>query len=61
MGRTARSLATALALVLAFWLIWSRLHFVVLVQMPWWGLLLLGVVLFLTLDYLISRIFARRP
>jgi hypothetical protein len=61
MSRTGRSLIALGVLALVLWLIWSRLHIVIWVPMPWWGLLILGVLLFLALDYLIARIFARRP
>jgi hypothetical protein len=61
MSRTGRSLIALGVLALVLWLIWSRLHIVIWVPMPWWGLLIVGVLLFLALDYLIARIFARRP
>jgi hypothetical protein len=61
MSRTGRSLIALVALALVLWLIWSRLHIVIWVPLPWWGLLLAGLLLFLALDYLITRIFARRP
>jgi hypothetical protein len=61
MSRTGRSLIALGVLALVLWLIWSRLHIVIWVPMPWWGLLIMGVLLFLALDYLIARIFARRP
>ncbi len=54
--RSTRSLLTVLALVVAFWLIWSRLHFVVYVAIPWWGLLLLGLALFLVIDWLLAKL-----
>lgn len=57
-GTTAR-LVSALALLLTLWLIWSRLHIVVLVNVPWWGLLLFAVLLFLVLDYVIGSVFKR--
>lgn len=56
MKRRSISLASAIALIIVLWLIWSRLHIVLFVQMPWWGLLLLGVALFLALDHLIARL-----
>jgi hypothetical protein len=61
MARTGRSLIAFAVLALVLWLIWSRLHIVIWVPLPWWGLLLMGVLLFLALDYLIARILARRP
>ncbi len=59
MSRSARSLISFAIMALVFWLIWSRLHFVVLVNMPWWGLLVLGLVLFLALDWLVARVIKR--
>jgi intracellular septation protein A len=61
MSRSARTALSLAVLALVLWLIWSRLHIVIWVPVPWWGLLLLGLLLFLALDYLIARIFARRP
>jgi membrane-associated phospholipid phosphatase len=61
MSRSGRTLIAAAALVIALWLIWSRLNIVIWVPMPWWGLLIMGLLLFLALDYLIARIFARKP
>ncbi|MDZ4721917.1 MAG: hypothetical protein SH847_25940 [Roseiflexaceae bacterium] len=59
MRRRGGSLITAIALLITLWLIWSRLHIVVLVNIPWWGLLLIGLVLFLVIDYLLDRILRR--
>lgn len=61
MSRTARTALSVGVLALVLWLIWSRLHIVIWVPLPWWGLLLMGLLLFLALDYLVGRIFARRP
>jgi hypothetical protein len=61
MSRTGRTLIAVVALGLVLWLIWSRLQIVIWVPMPWWGLLIAGLLLFLGLDYLIAKIFARRP
>lgn len=61
MSRTARTAISVGVLALVLWLIWSRLHIVIWVPMPWWGLLIMGLLLFLALDYLVARIFARRP
>ncbi len=61
MSRTGRTLIAVVALGLVLWLIWSRLQIVIWVPMPWWGLLIAGLLLFLALDYLIAKIFARRP
>jgi hypothetical protein len=61
MSRAGRSLLSVGILALVLWMIWSRLHIVIWVPLPWWGLLIMGLLLFLALDFLISRIFARRP
>jgi hypothetical protein len=50
----------AVALLLVLWLIWSRLHIVLYVALPWWGLLLGAVGLFLVVQHLFMRIFTRR-
>ncbi len=54
-----RSLLLTVAVLIAFWLIWSRLNFVVLVRASFWQILLvfgvLAVVIFLGLDHLINR------
>jgi hypothetical protein len=57
MRQRARKLATALAVLITLWLIWDRLHIVIWVQMPWWGLLILAVVIFLAIDYIFDQVF----
>jgi hypothetical protein len=61
MSRSARSALSLGILALVLWLIWSRINIVIWVPLPWWGLLIMGLLIFLALDYLIARIFARRP
>jgi hypothetical protein len=61
MGKRLRSIITAAALLITLWLILPRLHIVFWVQMPWWGFLITAVLLFLAIDYLLGRIFERRP
>ena len=55
----ARSLSLTIAVLIAFWLIWSRLNFVVFVSASFWQILLvfavLAVVIFLGLDHLFNR------
>jgi len=55
----ARSLLLTVAVLIAFWLIWSRLNFVVFVHASFWQILLvfgvLALVVFLGLDHLINR------
>ncbi len=59
MVRVSRSIIVAIAVLIAFWLIWSKLHIVVWVQASMWQILLLfavlAVVLFLGLDHLLNR------
>lgn len=61
MSRSARTALSLGVLALVLWLIWSRLQIVIWVPVPWWGLLLMGLLLFLALDYLLGRILTRRP
>ncbi len=60
MPRQVRSLISVLVIGFGFWLIWSRLHIVIWVAIPWWGLLLLAVGIYLVIDYGIDLIFGRR-
>jgi hypothetical protein len=60
MRRAYSSILTLAAMVLVLWLIWSRLHIVIWVAMPWWGLLLSALLLFLAFDYLLHSVFSRR-
>jgi len=52
-------LAITLAVLIAFWLIWSKLRIVVWVQASFWQILLLfailAVALFLGIDHLLNR------
>ncbi|MDQ3249388.1 MAG: hypothetical protein M3Q45_09290 [Chloroflexota bacterium] len=57
MRQRLRKLATALAVLITLWLLWDRLRIVVWVQMPWWGLLILALVIFLAIDYLFDQLF----
>ncbi|WP_238613564.1 hypothetical protein [Candidatus Oscillochloris fontis] len=56
MQRAYSALLTLAALGFVLWLIWSRLRIVVWVSMPWWGLLLVGLILFVSIDFLIHRV-----
>lgn len=49
------SLVAAAIFLGILWIILGRVWIVVWVQIPWWGLLLIGVVLFLIIDYLVHR------
>ncbi len=57
--RLGRSVILAAAILIAFWLIWSRLRFIVWVQASFWQLILvmgvIALVLFLGLDHLFNR------
>lgn len=59
MARRGSSLAITLAVLIAFWLIWSKLRIVVWVQASFWQILILfavlAVALFLGIDYLLNR------
>ncbi|MBN2005126.1 MAG: hypothetical protein JXA21_17335 [Anaerolineae bacterium] len=57
MRKYTGSVLTAVALVIVLWLIWSKLRIVVWVNMPWWGFLIMGVLLFLAVDYILDRLF----
>lgn len=54
------SFVTALIFIVILWQIWERTRIVILVQVPWWGLVIALVVVFLVIDYVVSRLF-RRP
>lgn len=59
MRRVGSSVALAAAVLIAFWLIWSRLRIVVWVQANFWQILLLfavlAVVIYLAIDHLLNR------
>ncbi|MCX6030825.1 MAG: hypothetical protein NT169_16215 [Chloroflexi bacterium] len=59
MRRRVSSLAITLSVVIAFWLIWSRLHIIVWVQASFWQILIvfavLAVALFLGIDHLLNQ------
>ncbi len=59
MRRQGTSVAVTLAVLIAFWLIWSKLRIVIWVQASFWQLLLLfavlAVVLYLVIDHLLNR------
>lgn len=59
MRRRLSSLAITLAVVIAFWLIWSRLRIIVWVQASFWQILILfavlAIALFLGIDHLLNR------
>ena len=57
--RSGTTFAITAAVLIAFWLIWSRLRIVVWVQASFWQILLLfailAIVLFLGIDHLLNR------
>lgn len=59
MPRVGRSLILTIAVLIAFWLIWSKLHIVVFVNASFGQILLLFAVLaaaiFLGIDYLLNH------
>ncbi len=59
MRRRGTSLAITLAVVIAFWLIWSKLRIIVFVQADFWQILILfavlAVALFVGIDHLLNR------
>jgi hypothetical protein len=59
MARVGRSVLLAVAVLIAFWLIWSRLRIIVWVSANFGQMLLLmavlALVIFLGLDHLINR------
>jgi uncharacterized membrane protein len=55
--RTLASIVTTLISGFILYRVLERLFIVIWVQMPWWGLLLLGAGLFLLIDYMVSRMF----
>jgi hypothetical protein len=57
MKRRISSLISAVIFLLVVWVVLDRLHIVMWVQTPWWAFLLMGVVLFLLIDFVVSRVF----
>ena len=57
MRRPYSSALTLAALSVIVWQIWTRLHLVILVTVPWWGLLIGMFVLFIVFDYLLHKVF----
>lgn len=59
MNLRARPFILAIAVLIAFWLIWSRLNFVVWVSANFWQVLILfgvlALALFLVIDHLLNR------
>ena len=61
MSRTRiSSLITALIFVVILLILLDRTHIVIWVTTPWWALVLGGIVLFLLIDFAVSRIIDRK-
>ena len=54
--RRVASIITTIIMGYIFYRVLDRLFVVVLVQMPWWGFILMAVLLFLAIDYLVNRV-----
>ncbi len=54
--RRLASLITTLIMGYILYRVLDRLFVVVLVQVPWWGLILLGIALYFVIDYFVNRI-----
>jgi uncharacterized membrane protein len=55
--RSLASLVTTIIFGFILFKVLERTFVVIWVQMPWWGLLLMAVVLFLLIDYMVWRTF----
>lgn len=55
------ALAALIAIVLIAWFVWSRLHIVIWVPVPWWVALIGVIVLFLVVQHLIAALLKRGP
>jgi hypothetical protein len=61
MRRRGSSLVTVAALLTVLWLIWQKLHIVIFIPVPWWGCLIMAILLFLAVDYILDRVLRRSP
>jgi putative effector of murein hydrolase LrgA (UPF0299 family) len=59
--RNPGALAALIAILLLGWFLWSRLHIVIWIPVPWWGALIGVVLLFLVIQHLIVTLLKRRP
>jgi uncharacterized membrane protein len=53
--RRVASIITTLIMGFILYKVLERMVFVVWVQVPWWGLIILGILLFLVVDYMVNR------
>jgi hypothetical protein len=58
--RRLASLVTAIIFGLILWQLLKRVFVVIWVQTPWWGLLIMLVVLFLLIDYIVAKAFGTK-
>jgi sterol desaturase/sphingolipid hydroxylase (fatty acid hydroxylase superfamily) len=56
-GQRIASLVTVIIFLWILSIILRRVWIVIWVQTPWWVLVLIGVILFLAIDYLVHRAF----
>jgi hypothetical protein len=61
MRRPGSSLISVAALLIVLWLIWQRLHILIVIPVPWWGFLIMAILLFLAVDYILDRLLRRAP
>ena len=54
--RRVASIITTIIMGYIFYRVLDRLFVVILVQVPWWGFILMAVLLFLAIDYLVNRV-----
>jgi hypothetical protein len=55
--RRVASLVTTAIMAFILYRVMERLFVVIWVQVPWWGLIILGLLLFLGVDFLVNRAF----
>ena len=53
----AAAVVTTAIFAFLLWQVFQRLFVVIWVQTPWWGLLIMLVVLFLLIDFMVGRLF----
>jgi hypothetical protein len=58
--RRLASLVTAVIFGFILWRILDRVFVVIWVRTPWWGLLIMLVVLFLIIDYAVGKAFGTK-
>jgi hypothetical protein len=58
--RRLASLVTALIFGFILYKVLQRMYVVIWVQTPWWGLLVMMIVLFLLIDYMVGKAFGTK-